>query len=60
MDLLVLTKTGGVFGPIAEILGWIMEALFQFTSQYWFKHYFVYSGYETDYVSNDTESTKVQ
>lgn len=32
MDLLVLTKTGGVFGPIAEILGWIMEALFQFTS----------------------------
>lgn len=32
MDLLVLTKTGGVFGPIAEILGWIMEALFQFTN----------------------------
>ena len=32
MDFLVLTKTGGVFGPIAEILGWIMEALFQFTS----------------------------
>lgn len=31
MDFLVLTKTGGVFGPIAEVLGWIMEALFAFT-----------------------------
>jgi len=32
LDFLVLTKTGGVFGPIAEVLGWIMEALFRFTS----------------------------
>lgn len=31
MEFLVLTKTGGVFGPIAEVLGWIMEALFRFT-----------------------------
>ena len=34
MDLLVLTKTGGIFGPIAEVLGWIMDALFRFTSAF--------------------------
>ena len=34
MDLLVLTKTGGIFGPIAEVLGWIMDALFRFTSTF--------------------------
>ncbi|MGN0331566.1 MAG: YidC/Oxa1 family membrane protein insertase [Lachnospiraceae bacterium] len=28
----VLTKTGGVLGPIADILGWIMDLLFRFTS----------------------------
>lgn len=28
----VLTKSGGIFGPIADILGWIMEMLFRFTS----------------------------
>lgn len=32
MDFLVLTKTGGFLGPIAEILGYIMDALFKFTS----------------------------
>ncbi len=32
MDLLVLTKAGGILGPVAQILGWIMEALFRFTS----------------------------
>ena len=34
MDLLVLTKTGGIFGPIADVLGWIMDALFRFTSAF--------------------------
>lgn len=34
MDLLVLTKTTGLLGPIAEVLGWIMEALFRFTSAF--------------------------
>ena len=34
MDLLVLTKTGGILGPFAQILGWIMEALFRFTSTF--------------------------
>ena len=28
----VLTKTGGFLGPIADILGWIMDWLFKFTS----------------------------
>lgn len=32
MDFLVLTKTGGFLGPIANILGYIMDALFRFTS----------------------------
>lgn len=33
MDYLVLTKTGGmILGPVSEILGWIMDALFRFTS----------------------------
>jgi len=32
LDFLVLTKAGGILGPIAQILGWIMEALFRFTS----------------------------
>ncbi len=27
----VLTKTGGVLGPIAEVMGWIMDLLFRFT-----------------------------
>lgn len=27
----LLTKTGGILGPIAEILGWIMDRLFDFT-----------------------------
>lgn len=34
MDFLVLTKAGGILGPIAMILGWIMEALFRFTSMF--------------------------
>lgn len=34
MDFLVLTKAGGILGPIAQILGWIMEALFRFTSTF--------------------------
>lgn len=34
MDFLVLTKTGGILGPIAQILGWIMEALFRFTGKF--------------------------
>ncbi|MEG0216216.1 MAG: YidC/Oxa1 family membrane protein insertase, partial [Hungatella sp.] len=32
MNFLVLTKTGGFLGPIADILGYIMEGLFRFTS----------------------------
>lgn len=34
MDVLVLTKAGGILGPVAQILGWIMEALFRFTSTF--------------------------
>jgi YidC/Oxa1 family membrane protein insertase len=34
LDFLVLTKAGGILGPIAQILGWIMEALFRFTSTF--------------------------
>lgn len=34
MDFLVLTKTGGFLGPIANILGYIMEGLFRFTSAF--------------------------
>ena len=30
----VLTKTGGILGPIADILGWIMDLLFRFTSTF--------------------------
>ena len=33
MDYLVLTKSGGmIMGPISMVLGWIMDALFKFTS----------------------------
>ena len=35
MDYLVLTKSGGIIlGPISMILGWIMDALFRFTSTF--------------------------
>ena len=34
MDVLVLTKAGGILGPVAQVLGWIMEALFRFTSTF--------------------------
>lgn len=34
MDFLVLTKAGGILGPIAQILGWIMEGLFWFTGKF--------------------------
>lgn len=34
MDFLVLTKTGGFLGPIADVLGIIMDALFRFTSMF--------------------------
>lgn len=35
MEYLVLTKTGGmILGPVSEILGWIMDALFRFTSSF--------------------------
>jgi len=34
LDFLVLTKAGGILGPIAQILGWIMEALFRFTGTF--------------------------
>ena len=33
MEYLVLTKTGGfILGPVSQILGWIMDLLFRFTS----------------------------
>lgn len=32
MDFIVLTKTSGFLGPIADILGYIMDLLFRFTS----------------------------
>ena len=32
MDFLVLTKVGGPFGVIVQVLGWIMEILFAFTN----------------------------
>jgi len=33
LDYLVLTKTGGmILGPVSQILGWIMDLLFRFTS----------------------------
>ena len=35
MNYLVLTKTGGaILGPVAQILGYIMDALFRFTSMF--------------------------
>lgn len=35
MDYLVLTKSGGmILGPVSMILGWIMDALFRFTSTF--------------------------
>lgn len=35
MEYLVLTKTGGaILGPVAEVLGWIMDILFRFTSSF--------------------------
>ena len=34
MEFLVLTKTSGFLGPIAELLGLIMEGLFRFTSSF--------------------------
>lgn len=37
MDILngiMLTKTGGILGPIADILGWIMDQLFMFTTMF--------------------------
>ena len=34
----VLTKTGGILGPIAGILGWIMDLLFRFTSTFGFEN----------------------
>lgn len=32
MNFILLTKNSGFLGPIAEVLGWIMEGLFRFTS----------------------------
>lgn len=34
MEFLVLTKTGGILGPFATALGWIMDGLFRFTSSF--------------------------
>lgn len=34
MEFLVLTKTGGLLGPFATALGWIMDGLFRFTSSF--------------------------
>ncbi len=31
MNFLVLTKTGGIFGYIVSVMGWIMSAIFSFT-----------------------------
>ena len=31
---MVLTKAGSILGPIATVLGYIMDILFQFTSQF--------------------------
>lgn len=34
MDYLVLTKVGGFLGPFSQALGWIMNALFEFTGTF--------------------------
>lgn len=34
VGVVLLTKTGGVLGPIGDILGWIMDQLFRFTSMF--------------------------
>lgn len=34
VGVVLLTKTGGVLGPIGDILGWIMDLLFSFTSMF--------------------------
>lgn len=34
LDVILLTKTGGIWGPIEEVLGWIMNLLFQFLSSF--------------------------
>ena len=34
MDFLIATKIGGFLGPFAEILGYIMDAIFRFTSMF--------------------------
>ena len=31
---MVLTKAGSILGPIATVLGYIMDILFRFTSQF--------------------------
>lgn len=33
-DVVVLTKTGGLWGPIEEVLGWVMNFLFEFVSSF--------------------------
>lgn len=34
LDYLVLTKVGGFLGPFSQALGWIMNALFEFTGKF--------------------------
>ena len=42
----VLTKTGGILGPIAGILGWIMDLLFRFTSTFGIENIGLCIGYK--------------
>ena len=58
--MLVLTKSHDFFsfGPVADILGWIMDLLFRFTNLFGImniglEHYFIYIGNQTAFVPID-------
>ena len=60
----VLTKDSGFLGPIASILGWIMDLLFEFTSIFGIENIglciiLFYTGYKGSYDSLDHKAAEI-
>ena len=65
MELLFLTKTGGILGPFATVLGWIINYIYKFlellgiTRDLVSGDYFIYAGCQYHPSANDDQAAEI-
>lgn len=64
MEFLLLTKTGGILGPFATVLGWIINYIYIFLekigiSKYRFGNYLIYTIDQPGFITIDTQAAEI-